>query len=107
MIGNKVQIKKAGDTCETSGWYGCYAHKRNKISLKHGAVFPACNFAGIRCEGLWLLKREVKEKTEEEKSKDIVNKQLQKDRARNYHVSDEERARKEYNRLKNMWELNK
>src|SRR5437868_4854749 len=102
MLGNKVQIKKAGDTCETSGWYRCHAHKRNKINLKTGAAFPACNFAGIRCEGIWILKREVKEKTAEEKQEDVKYKQLQKDRARNRHVSEEERARKAYNRLKNM-----
>ena len=59
--------KKAGDNCEIGGDYLCLYHLKNKLRIKIGSTFPRCDFAGIKCEGYWHLKKEIKEKTQEEK----------------------------------------
>jgi len=59
--------KKAGDTCEIGGLYLCLYHFKNKLKIKKGMEFPRCDFAGIKCVGFWHLKKEIKEKTQEEK----------------------------------------
>lgn len=59
--------KKAGDNCEIGGDCLCLYHLKNKLRIKIGSTFPRCDFAGIKCEGYWHLKKEIKEKTQEEK----------------------------------------
>ena len=59
--------KKSGDICEIGGHYLCLYHLKNKLTIKIGTSFPRCDFSGIKCEGYWHLKKEIKEKTHEEK----------------------------------------
>lgn len=62
--------KKSGDKSETGGLYLCLYHLKNKLKIKTGSTFPRCDFAGLNCEGFWHLKKEIKEKSKEEKEKD-------------------------------------
>lgn len=62
-----IMQKKAGDKCEVGGLYLCLYHLKNKLKIKIGNDFPHCDFSGIKCEGCWQLKKEIKEKTKEEK----------------------------------------
>src|SRR4051812_2538128 len=56
----------AGKQVGKRGVWCCYFHRKNKIKLTCNSTFPRCDFAGVKCEGPWLLLREIKEKTSQE-----------------------------------------
>lgn len=95
--------KKLGDICEIGGDYLCLYHIKNKLRIKIGSTFPRCDFAGIKCEGFWHLKKEIKEKTEEEKKKATDRKRQSQDR-RKWADTDSIRERKKPKF--NKWDLN-
>ena len=95
--------KKAGENCEIGGDYLCLYHLKNKLRIKIGSTFPRCDFAGIKCEGFWHLKKEIKEKTEEEKKKARDTQRQRQDR-RKWADTDAIRERKKPKF--NKWDLN-
>jgi hypothetical protein len=75
--------KKSGDICETAGYYLCLYHLKNKIKIFSDHTFPRCDFHGIKCEGFWHLKKEIKVKTHEEKQ-ETQNRKRYKSKRKNH-----------------------
>lgn len=72
----------AGKEVGKSGMWCCYFHRKNKIKLLAQGTFPRCDFAGVKCEGLWYLIREIKIKTSEEIQTERNHQRQQQDKMR-------------------------
>ena len=77
-----MKPKKPGETCELGGQYCCLYHLKNKLKIRKGSIFPECDFAGVRCEGLWYFLKEIKEKTFEQTKDERERRRKQLDRGR-------------------------
>jgi hypothetical protein len=95
---------KAGEICKMSGYYLCLYHLKHKIKISKGDTFQRCDFAGLRCEGFWSLKKEVIEKTQEEMIKAYHHKRELQDRRKNF---DKETRRKMKEPKFNKWDFEK
>ena len=73
-----------GQQVKTGGQYCCLYHLKNKIKLKAGSIFPACNYAGLNCNGEWHLLKEIKEKTREEKNAGNDKRRQAQDKAKTF-----------------------
>lgn len=55
-----------------------------------GKALPLCNYNGLNCEGYWHLKKEIKEKTKEEKQA-AYNRRLYANKRPRHRMTEEER----------------
>ena len=97
-----LQSMQQGDTCIKGGQYCCLYHQKRKIKIKTGGTFPRCDHAGLNCEGLWHMLKEIKEKTKEEIFADAERRRYQ-----HYRASGRDRdfIRKTNEPKVNKWDL--